>query len=516
MGHRFLTTARHAILADDMGCGKTIQVVSAIRESGPDSALPALVICPNSVKHQWAEEADIWHSGATPYVIDGGAATRRKLFEKAADDPTALIIINIEAVRIHSRLAPYGSVRLLRCLECGGQDPDFKVSRCEKHDKELNDIPFKTVVVDEAHRIKDPSSKQTRACWAAGHQASVTRRYALTGTPIATDIGDLWSILHFIAPNEHPRRGSYIERYCLLGWNAFGAMEILGLRPDTKEEFFRIVNPRFRRMPKSLVLPQLPEKIFQRRDVPLTPKQRKAYNELESTLVTRLDDGRRVVATNNLTNTIRLLQLASSYVEVNDSDGSVRMCDPSPKLDELMIVDEQIVGQYVVSAESRQLIEMAANRLEAKYGPDAVLQITGAIPTGIREANKAAFQGGNARVLLFTLKAGGTGLNLTAAHTMVRLQRSWSMLDNKQALDRVHRIGSERHDVILVIDLVADDTIEHDQIVRYYLKYARLQEINRDKQTLIEAGRRAEADALDAEEMSLLGSDLSGREELMI
>lgn len=545
VGHRFLGVARYALLADDMGAGKTAQVLMAMREAEIDAAsgvappgldaLPALVICPNSVKHQWADESLLWKLGATPYVIGGGAAKRRKIFEEAADDPTALIIINIEAVRIHSKLAPYGSVRLRRCVECGGStDPTVTdidplasavpPSRCEVHPKDLNTIPFRTVIVDEAHRLKDPSSKQTRACWAVGHGSLVNYRYALTGTPIASDIADLWSIMHFLAPHEHPTRGGWIDRFCLLGWNAQGAVEVLGIRPDTRDEFFRIIDPRTRRMPKALVLPQLPPKIYERRDVDLTPKQRKAYDELERSLVTRLEDGRRVVTTNNLTNQVRLLQLASSYFEVVETtleNGEVkrdiRMCDPSPKLDDLMVVDEgDLRGkQYVVCAVSRQLIEMAAERLEKKH-PEQVVQITGAVPPGIRQANLAAFQAGRARILLFTIQAGGTGLNMTAADTMVRLQRSWSVLENHQAVDRIHRIGSDIHESILIIDIVAADTVEIDQAARLYVKQARMEELNRDKAKLIEAGNQHAADLIDAEELALLGTNLTGVEELRL
>src|SRR5690606_40345437 len=92
----------------------------------------------------------------------------------------------------------------------------------------------------------------------------------------------------------------------LLSWNAFGAMDIVGLRPDTREEFHKILSPRFRRMLKSVVLPQLPPKVRSIRTVEMSPKQRKAYDELSSSLVTRLDDGTLLVARSNLSAAIRL------------------------------------------------------------------------------------------------------------------------------------------------------------------------------------------------------------------
>jgi SNF2 family DNA or RNA helicase len=189
------------------------------------------------------------------------------------------------------------------------------------------------------------------------------------------------------------------------------------------------------------------------------------------------------------------------------------MCEPSPKLDVLEELTASLEGkQFVVCAESRQLIELAAARLE-KRG-ESIVQITGRVPDNLRPGNIAMFQRGEARVLLFTVKAGGSGLNMTAADTIIRLQRSWSMLDNKQALDRVHRIGSEIHESILVIDIIAPGTVEEDQLKRLYVKQQRLDEITRDKATLINAGM--DTSSLDAEEFALLGSNLLGQDELGI
>lgn len=521
VGSNFLGWAQQALLCDEMGTGKSAQFLSVL-QANYTTALPALIICPNSVKRNWADEVDLWGVKAVPYVVHGPAGKRRKMFEEAAEDPDALVIINLEAVRIHSKLAPYGSIRLLRCPQCGGeQDPTtgeamIKESRCEVHLKELNLISFRTVVVDEAHRLKDPKSKQTRACWAVAHGSSVKYRYALTGTPVAEHVGDLWPILHFLEPREWPTRKAFIDRWCLLGWNAFGAMEVLGLRPDTRDEFFSVFNPRFRRMPKSLVLRHLPPKVYERREVDMGHKQGKMYKEIEDDLVTYTAEGHRIVSVSNLAATTRMMQLAQGNLEVLDGD-QVRLVNPSPKLDVLEEIADELEGkQFVVCAEYRQLIDLAAERLRKKLGEENVVLITGEVPEGIRAANLAMFQGGRARVLLFTVKAGGVGLNMTAADTIVRLQRSWSMLENKQALDRVHRIGSERHESILVIDVIARDTVEEDQLHRLYLKQRRLDEITRDRDILRSQGREQEALDLDAEELALLGSDLSGREELGI
>jgi SNF2 family DNA or RNA helicase len=115
---------------------------------------------------------------------------------------------------------------------------------------------------------------------------------------------------------------------------------------------------------------------------------------------------------------------------------------------------------------------------------------------------------GAVRVLLFTMQAGGEGLNMTAADTMIRLQRSWSMLTNVQATARVHRLGSERHESITLVDVVTPDTIEERQFQVYAEKLERLQEIARDRATLEAAGMVTDAADLSAEEHRILGGSL--------
>lgn len=477
-----------SLLADEMGCGKTPQVLVTLG-SPHVQMLPALVICPNSVKAQWAAEAEIWCPSANPYVIGGGAVKRRKALEIAADDPNALIIINFEGVKLHSRLAPYGSVRLIRCIECGGPDEKVTPTKCHKHPKELNRIPFQTVVIDEAHRMKDPQSQQTRACWAVMHGDSVKRRWALSGTPIANHVGDLWSVMHGVAPKDFPTKTEFIERFALLAWNSNAGLDIVGVNPDRRREFDTIIKPRMRRMLKKDVLRHLPDKVRMIREAPLVPKQKKAYDEIAKEMMTVLDDGSVVISKTNLTKATRLIQFSSAYAEVLE-DRSLRITEPSPKLDVLMeILDELGDRQVAVCALSRQLIDLAAVRLDThKPEPISYRLLTGTVPEFQRPLNIKDFQEGRARCMLFTIQAGGIGLNLTAADTIVFLQRSWSMLENRQAEDRVHRVGSERHESITIVDIVAPETIEVDQINRLREKADALDEIVRDRERLTSLG----------------------------
>lgn len=480
VGVQFLTN-ESALLCDSMGTGKSCQILCSLKDIYERTLLeilPTLIICPNSVKHNWSNEAKMWFPDLNSYVIGGTATERRRTLHEAKYDSNALVIINYESVRIHSRLAPYGSIRLTRCTECGGHDETVKTSRCEVHTKELNDIPFGAVICDEAHKMKDPKAKQTRACWAVMHQSTVQRRWALTGTPVANSVEDLWPIMHGIAPDDFPNRSKFIDRFALIQYNRFAGTEVVGIRPDRREEFEKIVHPRMRRMIKDVVLPDLPKKIRTVREAPMTNKQKKAYKEMHEHLFADLGGGDIVLAGNNMVKAIRLLQFSSTFAQVND-DYSLTLSEPSPKLDVLEeILDEMGSRQLAVCALSRQLIDLAAVRLDKRGTPYCLL--TGAVPQKERQDNIDNFQSGKAQVMLFTVGAGGVGVNMTAADTIVFLQRSWSMIENKQAEDRVHRVGSEEHESINVVDIVAPGTIEVAQIRALAAKLAAQEDVVQD------------------------------------
>lgn len=489
-GVAFLATAKRALLADEPGLGKTVQTIRALKrlqEQGQD-VFPTLIVCPNTLKKNWAREFTKWWPEVTTQVIKGTATQRKKQFDVAVESNIDVIIINWESLRSHSRLAPYGSVALTRCSECGGHDEGVSVNRCEVHTRELNTIDFKAVVADEIHRSKDPKSKQTRALWSATGDADY--RFALTGTPIANDVVDLWSILHWLSPEDWPSKTKWIDRMVDTMLNAFGGMLVLGVKPHMKEEFYRTVNPHMRRMLKKKVLPWLPDMVFERRDVDMSTKQKKAYGQMRDTMMAELEDGELVTAPGVLTQTTRLLQFASSYAEiqVNESTGEEKaiLSAPSCKVDALMddIKNKDFGDDSVaVCAVSRQLIELLSAAM-TKAGIEHGL-ITGAQNEDERQSSIDDFQAGRTKWILFTAQAGGVGVTLTAARRLVMLQRPWSLVDHKQAIDRVHRIGSEIHDSIIVTDYVTEGTIEERVLQVLETKADNFEQIVRDKEQLL-------------------------------
>lgn len=525
----FMHRAQSALLSQPMGAGKTISTIGVLKllEQLGENPFPALIVCPNSVKTSWGRELSRWAPHLRVQLVHGGAGARREQLKASAD----VYIMNWEALRLHSRLAGYGSYALRSCHVCDPEkaqllknarrkvaeaeakidvpdavvgtvidemleaalaeakkhlqvtERDVSHGACEKCPRELNEINWRVVIADEAHRMKDVRSKQTRALWAISRVA--TRRYALTGTPIANRPDELWSILHFLDPREWPSKTRYVDYFTNKVFNFWGGMEILGLNAETRDQFFAILNPRMRRMPKEIILPQLPEKIYTTRECEMTPKQARAYKQMVEEKLAEVGDGdvsSLLVGANPLTRNTRLMQFASAML-VPDSDGGFVMTDPSSKLDVLDELIEELDGeQLVVFAMSKQLINMAAARAEKNKVSFGL--ITGDVPVPERAAAVEEFQAGGLRMMLATTAAGGTGITLTAAKKLIRLQRDWSAVNNSQAEDRIHRIGSEIHDSIEIIDLVTPESVEVHQLEVLAGKAENLQEIVRDKEAL--------------------------------
>ena len=486
-GVEFLATARRALLADEPGLGKTAQAIRALKKLHDDGedVFPILIVCPNTLKSNWSREfAMWWPESVVTQVIKGSSVQRKKQFE----EPAQVFIINWESLRSHSRLSPYGSIALKRCVECGGQDDKVKSTVCEVHPRELNHIDFKAVIADEIHRSKNAKSKQSRALWSATGDADI--RFALTGTPIANNVVDMWAILHWLSPKDWPSKTKWIDRMVDVMLNAFGGMVVLGIKPQMEAEFQRSVSPYMRRMLKKVVLPHLPPVIKERRDVEMSPKQNKAYNQMRDSMIAELASGDILSAPSVLTQTLRLLQFASSYatMEVDENTGEPKtiLHSPSCKIDALMddIKNEDFGDDSVaVSAVSKQLINMLSAELTKEKIPHGL--ITGDQSEEERQIAIDNFQSGKIKWILFTAQAGGVGITLTKARRLIMLQRPWSLVDYKQVLDRVHRIGSEIHDSIIITDYVTEGSIEERVIQVLETKSDNFEQIVKDKDQLL-------------------------------
>jgi len=272
--------------------------------------------------------------------------------------------------------------------------------------------------------------------------------------------------------------------------NAFGGMMVIGVKPQMQDEFYSSINPYMRRMLKKVVLPNLPPVLKERRDVDMSTKQKKAYQQMRDLMISELESGDTLAAPSVLTQTIRLLQFASCYatIVVNEATGEPKavLDSPSCKIDALM--DDIENGDFgddsvAVSAVSKQLINLLSAELTKKKIPHGL--ITGDQDEDERQKAIDDFQSGAIKWILFTAQAGGVGITLTAARRLIMLQRPWSLVDYKQVLDRVHRIGSEIHDSIVITDYVTEGTIEERVIQVLETKADNFEQIVKDKDQLL-------------------------------
>jgi SNF2 family DNA or RNA helicase len=463
VGAELINTARRYLVMDETGTGKTRTALAglALIEQDGEPVFPLLIVAPKSVLPSWEREIPAFFPDAVINVCSGSPTKMKKLMEPGAD----VYIIGYQSLRSYSRLAPYGSV---------------KMTEDQKTDKQLQALNFVSVIADEAHRTKSPKSQQTRALWMAAKDAN--NRIALTGTPIQDTSEDLWAILHFVNPEEYPSKTAYVNRYLQVDWNRWGGRDVVGLNPITSKEFFTNFDAMSRRVTKEAALPFLPPKMYEIKWVTLPAKLRKSYNSMRDVLVAELETT-TMSAANVLEKAGRLVQLANASGDI-DEDGKFHMTLPSPKIEAFMedIDNGDFEGQsVVVFSDSRQLIDLLAEEM-TKKGLEFV-QVTGSVTGDDRQAAIDRFQAGEVPFILLT-RAGGEGITLTAASTMVRLVRPWSLTVHLQSEDRVHRIGSEKHTSITYVDYITEDTVEETQLLRLNGKKGRAEEVLRDSELL--------------------------------
>jgi SNF2 family DNA or RNA helicase len=435
-GAKMIAALGRALLFDDPGTGKTVTAILGILELAcyNPAAWPVLIIAPAGVVDTWVEMWQEWAPDRP--VVAWRGPDRRSL---AAGEPD-VYVASYDVARLDAAIA---------------SDP-------------LPRLGALTVVVDECQYINNPKaarSTATRRLTRHAHQV-----IELSGTPIKRDSGDLWPVLNAMEPQAWPSSERYKTRYCEIVPGDYRD-EIIGLSPHTEPEFRTVLLGQYRRVSKEDVLDQLPPKVYTTHWVELPAAYRRAYDQMEDDMLAKLPDGQKLPAMDVLNQFHRLVQLASAAADVSVTWGTdprtgepaehvhVTLKLPSWKVDELLdIVAERPDRQILVFAPSRQLVNLAGETL-TDHGR-RVGYITGAITPAKRKPQIEAFQRGDLDVMCLTTGAGGVGITLTAASTEVFLQSPPSLVERLQSEDRAHRIGSEIHESIEIIDVVARNTVE--------------------------------------------------------
>lgn len=467
-GVRFLVDAEQAFLCDDMGAGKTIQCYRALDViSRTESPFPALVVANKSALYSaWVAESKWCNHARKPVVIDGTATQRRKAFEEAQD--ADVVIIGWELLAKHSRLDPYGNVSL---------------SDDEKTPKELNAIPFRTVIIDEAHKAKNWRAKRTRALWSVAHAPSVRWRWALTGTPVTGYEEDVWALGHTVQPGMYPRKTQWFDRY--VAYRTLPGQDypiVLGFKPENYDEMIQWLDPYMLRRTKAEIIPDYQGKLPVRTvEVKMGAKQAKAYKQMKTHMLAQ-GEGGILAAPSPIEQLLRLNQFAAATPVITEGeDGELKVSAlsmPSAKIDALLeLLEELGDAPAVVFSESRLLVDLAASQLD-KAGV-SYMRITGAEDTLLRAANVQAFQAGDVQVALCTYGAGAESITLNRADTVIRLQRSYNFVSDTQAPDRVDR--GERSVPVQVIDIVTENTTEYAVHSRVHEKASVFEQVVRDE-----------------------------------
>ena len=319
---------------------------------------------------------------------------------------------------------------------------------------ELNSIQWLHIIADECHRMKNRKAQQTRAL----KTLSGMCRTAMSGTPVVNRPDELWSVLNWLYPTFYRSYWKFFNKYVDYNTKQVHGRtyrEILGPRNPTG--LLAEIRPFYVRRRKKDVLKDLPDKYYTEIKVDLTPTQRKAYETMRKEMIAWVGNQQEelLAAPVVIAQLTRLQQFAVSYADI-DSDGRVRLTEPSSKLDALMEILDDTEDQVVVFSRFRQLVSLLARRLEDRSIPYS--RITGDVPNAERAGVVQRFQRGESRVFIGTIGAGGVGINLHAASIVVFLDRDWSPALNLQAEDRLHRIGQKN--AVQVIDIMARKTVD--------------------------------------------------------
>ena len=422
-GHRWLARLSRwgagACLADDMGLGKTVQTLAVLLDRAPGGA--ALVVAPTSVVANWVDEARRFAPTLNVKVYTGTTAARAPLL----DDPAAFDLY----------VTTYGLLQ---------------------NDVEaLAAIDWHSVVLDEAQAIKNPLTKRARAA----RQLSAGFRVVTTGTPIQNNLMDLHSLFSFLNPGLLGSR----ERFR----TTFGEPVERDGDEEARSRLRRVIAPFVLRRLKTEVLDDLPERTEITLHVTLSPEEAALYETLRLRAVEQLEaarednpeggDGERFQLFAHLT---RLRLACCNPRLVVDTPGNM---PTSSKLETFAeTLDELLENRHKVLVFSQFVkhLKLVEEYLEKRH--ISYQYLDGSTPAKARAERIAAFQAGHGDVFLISLKAGGTGLNLTAADYVIHMDPWWNPAVEDQASDRAHRIGQTRP--VTIYRLVTEGTIE-EQIV---------------------------------------------------
>lgn len=411
------------ILADEMGLGKTLQMIAYLSSLNREEiGLPSLVVCPASLILNWGDEFRKFAPQVKAHLIYGNAAQRKKLLEEAAE--ADVIVTSYELLR--QDLNQYQAMEFYCC------------------------------VLDEAQHVKNQTTQISKAV----KQVNCRQRFILTGTPIENRLSELWNLFDFLMPGylfSHTAFVQKLEKPIIKSGNQ-----------EAGAQLQKLVQPFLLRRLKKDVLKELPPKLEYVRSVPLSEEERKVYlaavNAAKGTL-SGSDSKLKILAA--LTQLRQIccdpaLCFENYHGEASKLEACLELCSG-------MVENGH---QILLFSQFTSMLDILRPRLDELGISSFTLQ--GSTPKEKRAELVKDFNAGKASVFLISLKAGGTGLNLTAADVVIHYDPWWNIAAQNQATDRAHRIGQQAN--VQVYKLITKGTIE-EKILQLQEKKAALMEM---------------------------------------
>lgn len=399
------------ILADDMGLGKTVQMLSALLScvENEEEKLPSLIVAPTSLTYNWLSECARFTPQLKVLLLSGSQAARTEQLEALkGENPPDIVITSYPLIRRDIAL--------------------------------MKDILFRFAVLDEAQQIKNVQSVGAHAV----KQLTAKTRIALTGTPMENHAGELWSIFDFVLPGYLPKYTDFLRRYS---------------EGDHAADLRRRIRPFLMRRVKADVLQDLPEKMETVLMAQMTLEQQRVY---QAALLQKRE---------HVHDLLQNRGIHRSRAEVLSAITELRQicCHPllrlpdyqgvSGKMELLMdILPPALLSgkRALIFSQFTSMLRLIEKRLQAENIP--TLYLDGETPAQERVKLTKEFNEGKCDVFLISLKAGGTGLNLTGADLVIHYDPWWNPTTEEQATSRAHRIGQTR--TVEVIRLVMHHSIE--------------------------------------------------------
>jgi SNF2 family DNA or RNA helicase len=397
-----------ACLADDVGLGKMVQTLTLIQrerdESLENTHQPVLLICPTSVVQNWKKEAERF-TPELPVMIHHGLGRR-----KGAAFPQ-------EAARHALVVSSYGL--LYRDLDI------------------LKQVPWRGVVLDEAQNIKNPETKQAKAARAIPADYHV----ALTGTPVENNVGDLWSIMEFLNPGFLGTQAAFRRQFFLPIQTVHD--------PESTDRLKRLTGPFILRRLKTdpTIIDDLPEKMEMKMFCPLTKEQASLYAAVLKELEEGLEEAEGIQRKGMILGTLSKLKQVCNHPAHFLGDNSP-LPGRSGKLARLeeMLEEALAAGDCVlIFTQFAEMGKLLKQHLQSAFGREALF-LHGGVAKPPRDRMVERFQStaDGPPIFILSLKAGGTGLNLTRANHVFHFDRWWNPAVENQATDRAFRIGQTK------------------------------------------------------------------------